>query len=606
MEKATSERRGIRLGLTWKLGLAIVVVTVAAFSAIIFDQARSQEESLEAMSERGRQAVTSLLATQMAGAVRWGKTEVIEQAFGPTAADPAQVMGNLAVLDADGKTMTAYASGTVPTIDLPALLAARGVELAKGERTGFDLEDHFVAVEPILVGKNNERVGTLVVAWSEIQLKSDIAAQIRRGVLVALGGVVVLIAALAAAATLLIGRPLKSMTAAMSDLAQGRFGTVVPGLQRGDEIGEMAIAVQGFKLAGQERERLTRDLEEARLREEEARSAQAAEAAERQRQEAEARNAEDRRRREAAEAERRAEAERLQTRERERAEAESRRRADMAKLAEDFEGTVGGVAGALSRAAAQMKNLAGNLVGGVRDSSDRTTAVAAAAEEASANVQVVASAAEELASTVREIAAQVQNSARVSNQAVDQAEATNREMQALADAANRIGEVVGVIQAIASQTNLLALNATIEAARAGEAGKGFAVVASEVKNLANQTAKATEQVSQQIAGIQDSVGRSVEAIRRISATIGEVDQIGTSIASAVEEQGASTQEIARNVMEVSAGTQEVSSNIQAVAAINNTSGAAAETVLTAADDLAAQAVTLRSEMERFVAQVRAA
>ncbi len=606
MEKATSERRGIRLGLTWKLGLAIVVVTVAAFSAIIFDQARSQKESLEAMSERGRQAVTSLLATQMAGAVRWGKTEVIEQAFGPTAADPAQVMGNLAVLDATGKTMTAYASGTVPTIDLPAMLETRGAELAEGERTGFDLEDHFIAVEPILVGKNNERVGTLIVAWSEIQLKSDIAAQIRRGVLVALGGVAVLIAALAAAATLLIGRPLKSMTKAMSDLAQGRFETHVPGIERGDEIGEMAIAVQGFKLAGQERERLTRDLEEARLREEEARAAQAAEAAERQRQEAEARNAEDHRRREAAEAERRAEAERLQTRERERAEAESRRRAGMAKLAEDFEGTVGGVAGALSRAAAQMKDLAGNLVSGVRDSSDRTTAVAAAAEEASANVQVVASAAEELASTVREIASQVQNSARVSNQAVDQAEATNREMQALADSANRIGEVVGVIQAIASQTNLLALNATIEAARAGEAGKGFAVVASEVKNLANQTAKATEQVSQQIAGIQDSVGRSVEAIRRISATIGEVDQIGTSIASAVEEQGASTQEIARNVMEVSAGTQEVSSNIQAVAAINQSSGTAAETVLTAADDLASQAVTLRTEMERFVAQVRAA
>lgn len=605
MQHATRPRRAIRFGLTWKLGLAIVLVTTAAFGVIILDQSRAQENSLEAMSRRGREAVSDLLAAQMAGAVRWAKTEVIEQAYGPTAADPAQVLGSLVVLDAAGKTLASHASSSVETFDLAALLQARGGELLAGGRAGFEADDHFITIEPILI-KGNERVGTLVAAWSEVQLKAGIAAQIRRGLLVALGGVGVLVIALAAAVTLLIGRPLKAMTGAMSSLAQGRYDTAVPGLGRGDEIGEIAAAVQGFKQAGLERDRLARDLEEARSREERARDEQAAALAERQRREMEAREAEERRRTEAADAERRAEAERLQARERDRSEAETKRRAEMAQLAEGFERSVGEVAGALARAADQMKELAGNLVEGVRDAGTRTSAVAAAAEQASANVQVVATAAEQLAGTVREIAGQVEKSARVSGEAVNQAGHTSREMEALTDAAGRIGEVVGVIQAIASQTNLLALNATIEAARAGEAGKGFAVVASEVKNLASQTAKATEQVGQQIAAIQESVARSVEAIRRISKTIGDVDQIGGSIAAAVEEQGASTEEIARNVTEVSAGTQEVSANIQAVAAINRSSGTAAETVLAAADELAAQAATLKSEMQRFVSQVRAA
>ncbi len=236
----------------------------------------------------------------------------------------------------------------------------------------------------------------------------------------------------------------------------------------------------------------------------------------------------------------------------------------------------------------------------------QANAVAAASEEASTNVQTVASATEELTSSIREISSQVSSSSEIARRAVDQSTLANTKVQGLAEAAQRIGAVVKLISDIASQTNLLALNATIEAARAGDAGKGFAVVASEVKSLANQTAKATEEISQQIAEIQSETGASVQAIESIGGTIREIDQITAAIAAAIEEQAAATQEISRNVQQASAGTQEVSSNIVGVNAAADQSGRVAGSVREAAGTLSGEASALRKRIDGFLGDVAAA
>ena len=254
----------------------------------------------------------------------------------------------------------------------------------------------------------------------------------------------------------------------------------------------------------------------------------------------------------------------------------------MVKLADGFEGAVGEIIETVSSAATELEASAGTLTSTANRAQELTTMVAAASEEASTNVQSVASATEEMASSVNEISRQVQESARMANEAVDQARKTNDRVGELSKAAARIGDVVELINTIAGQTNLLALNATIEAARAGEAGRGFAVVASEVKALAEQTAKATGEIGQQISGIQAATHESVNAIKEISGTIERLSEISSTIAAAVEEQGAATQEISRNVQQAAQGTQQVSSHITDVQQGASETGLASSQVLSAA------------------------
>jgi methyl-accepting chemotaxis protein len=349
-----------------------------------------------------------------------------------------------------------------------------------------------------------------------------------------------------------VSRPIQTMTDAMARLAEGDATIIVPGVARKDEIGAMAGTVQVFK------DNLIR------TRQLEAETAQA------------------------------------------RLAAEEQRKAGMHQMADSFEAAVGGIIGMVSSSATELQATAQTMTATATETASQSTTVAAAAEEASSNVNTVAVAAEELGSSVQEIGRQVNGSATLAQSAVAEADHTASLVQELSGAVAKIGDVVTMISTIAGQTNLLALNATIEAARAGEAGRGFAVVAAEVKELANQTARATAEIGQQITQIQGATGQAVQAIGGITMRIQEISSVATSIAAAVEEQGAATQEIVRNVAQAATGTGEVTSNITGVARAAEDTGAAASQVLGAAGELSRQSEYLSVEVARFLQTVRAA
>jgi methyl-accepting chemotaxis protein len=349
----------------------------------------------------------------------------------------------------------------------------------------------------------------------------------------------------------IISQPIVEMTAALGRIAEKDYSTAIPALGQRDEIGRMATAVNVLK---------DRSIEADRL---------------------------DAERRQASEA------------------AESRARR-LAELTHVFETGIGSIVKAVTDGSAELRANAEALASTAEQTNQQCQVVSTASEQATGNAQTVSSAAEELTSSIAEISRQVAHSAQITMKAVEDATRTNETVKGLAEAAQKIGQVVTIINEIASQTNLLALNATIEAARAGEAGKGFAVVASEVKSLANQTAKATDEIGGQIASIQQVTGEAAAAIGEIAATISEINRIATTIASAVEEQGAATQEIARNVQAAASRTQEVSSNIGGVTEAASKTGGAASVLLNAASNLAKQSDDLRRHVDEFLAGVRAA
>jgi methyl-accepting chemotaxis protein len=362
---------------------------------------------------------------------------------------------------------------------------------------------------------------------------------------------------LGAALALLLGRgisaPMTAMCKAMRELAGGNFEVVLPGLGRKDELGEMAGAVEEFKVQAivkAERDAATQDAQN--------RASSAA------------------------------------------------RRSELIRFADEFETAVGAIVSNVSASAVQLESAAGTLTRTAETTQSLSSQVAGASEEASSNMQSVASATEELSSSVDEIGRRVKESSQIAEAAVLQAQQTDGRIGKLSRAAQQIGDVVKLITAIAEQTNLLALNATIEAARAGEAGRGFAVVASEVKSLASQTAKATDEISSHISGMQGATQESVAAIKEIGGTIAQISSIASTIASAVEQQSSATQEIARSVQSVSQGTQQAAANIMQVNRGASETGSASEEVLNSARSLSTESTRLREELDRFMANIRAA
>jgi methyl-accepting chemotaxis protein len=350
-----------------------------------------------------------------------------------------------------------------------------------------------------------------------------------------------------------ISRPMIAMCGAMRKLAGGHFEIVLPGLGRTDELGEMAGAVEEFKVQA------------------------------------------------IAKAERDAAAQDAQNK-----AADAARRAELIRFADGFETAVGAIVSNVSASAVQLESAAGTLTRTAETTQGLSSAVAGASEEASSNMQSVAVATEELSASVEEIGKRVRESNQIAEAAVAQAQQTDERIGKLSRAAQQIGDVVKLITAIAEQTNLLALNATIEAARAGDAGRGFAVVATEVKSLASQTAKATEEISNHISGMQGATEESVVAIKEIGATIGQISNIASSIAGAVEQQSTATQEIARSVQNVAEGTRQTAASIMQVNRGATETGSASEAVLNSASTLSAESARLRAELDRFMANIRAA
>ena len=439
------------------------------------------------------------------------------------------------------------------------MLAGRALLFAEGDKAA-DLQ-RFIDADKSITPAVVKVIGDMDIAKASVaehsakvtretadRIASVIAMQeIVAGTAVPLGG---LIASLIARG--IIG-PLSRLTSGINELASGNFGVVLPGIERKDEVGDMALAVETLKVKAEEKAHM----------------------------EAEAKTTQDQ-------------------------IAARQRKADMIRLADHFKSAVGQIVETVSSVSTQLEASAGMLATSAERARERTTAVAAASEEASTKAQSVATATEELTSSVNEIGRQVQQSARMATEAVDQVRKANDRVSELSKAAARVGHVVELINTIAGQTNLLALNATIEAARAGEGGRGFAVVASEVKALAEQTSRATSEIAQQISGIQAATRESVGAIQEISGTVEKLSEISSTIAAGVEEQGGATREISRNVQQAAQGIQQVSSDITDVQRGAAETGSASSQVLSSAQSLSGDSIRLKLEVDKFLADVRAA
>jgi len=411
------------------------------------------------------------------------------------------------------------------------------------------LSELYGTLEPILE-RNVAAISAAHQAGKEA-LRDQRAATIRTQWLI-IGAAVLLVTLIAGGIARGIYRPLRAMTRSMHRLAGGDVGGPIPGTARADEVGEMARAMVVFKDNTIAMARMREEQEDIKLR------------------------------------------------------AEADKRATMHTLAQQFDASVKGVVASVGAAARQLQNTAQTLSASADQTGRQSAAVAGAAEQASSSVQTVASATEELTGTIHEIGRQVAESTRIAAVAEERTRRTNVTVTSLVEAAQRIGEVVQLINSIASRTNLLALNATIEAARAGDAGKGFAVVAGEVKSLANQTAKATGDIQTQVGQIQDATDTAVAAIKDITNTIHQISEIIATIAVSVEEQGAATQEIARNILEASYGAQTVSTNITDVTKAATETRRAADETLSAAGDLNRQSDILSREVDAFMDRVRCA
>jgi len=530
--------------VAWRLALTILL----GMGALVGISAYQERQDMLKMSTGFRDVITHQLGTRISGGLRWGRVEAIEAAYSDFVSNDTYEVLGLMVFNNSGEVVSAYEPANAAAIDPKAIAVLEN--RARQQDTTLVQNDGEQMVVATPVKSGDETLGTLVVAYGLEGLNATLRESSGTQAMIGIAVLAVSIGLLLLLVQKLVGQPLNQITRVMTALASGDLAVSVPGMNRNDEIGAMAHAVQIFKDNAIEKQKLEVE----------------------------------------------------QTESRKRTEEEKRR--TMQELADRFERSVKEVVDGVSSSATEMQATAQQMSTNAEETSQQSATVATASDQATANVQTVSATVEEMSASIAEIGRQVTQSAKIASNAVQEAEATNATVQGLAEAASRIGEVVNLINDIAGQTNLLALNATIEAARAGEAGKGFAVVAQEVKNLANQTAKATEEIAQQIASVQEETSGAVDAIQRIRGIIGEINDISTTIASAVEEQGTSTQEIARNVQQAAKGTQSVNENIGAVSKAAGETGSAATQVLTASQEMSRQAEGLRGEVDRFLNEIR--
>jgi methyl-accepting chemotaxis protein len=543
-------RSKVAFSLSLKIASVVVAVSAIGIVATTWMITRAVDSNFRREFETSRNEITRQIAANVAGAIRWKKTDVIAEGYKSLLEDPAKPIAALVTLTAAGELLTQYADSgrdTARLVILPKTLAGGAETTIRTIHVGDDI----VSMAPAGKDSAGKPYGHLVIAWKTDALgeaissiRFELIAELALTMLAIVGVILIFFSRL-------VTRPLGAISARMEALAKLDTATPIPHEERNDEIGIIARSVTTFR----DREVTRVQLEAAQRHEEQTRQ---------------------------------------------------QRQQRVEDLIQRFRSRSKGLLGDVTVNMADMERTAGDLARSASEAHSQASAVSGASQDASANVRTVADSAEQLAYSIREISQNLTRTTSVVSQADSDASASSERMSFLSTAADRIGTVVDLIRNIANQTNLLALNATIEAARAGEAGKGFAVVASEVKNLATQTAKATEDIASQIGEIQGSIHGATEGIEGISRTMTEVSGLATSIAAAIEQQTVATSEISRNVQEAARGTTTVVSSVGAVASSIERTTEAAEMVDGAAQRVRATASSLSEAVDSFLSDVAAA